>query len=284
MLKTVLKMAGRYSNATVTGPVVNASKKQPKYNQRRPSSDPQFAFQATHCPELLPLFYRCVLIKMDGVPNVAVSVPQRSELEGTSEAGERYRQSSSKTLHKCIIFAIPTLAGFIQLMDGAGAAVYLLSTEYNTLVALIVDIVVYIGSWALAVRIAPENPDLSEFMDKISLSSGTLAITVELLIIFPPLGWFAIAVWIICLVIAVTKSYHEIADVLKSLYQRALEHLRQPNGASARAKEFFMNIGASAKVIASGMFDKLKELVMGSDQPNGASGSAGDVQITSVAV
>ncbi|CAN6571985.1 unnamed protein product [Malus baccata var. baccata] len=237
---------------------------------------------------------------MDGVQDVAVSVPQRSELEGTSEAGERYRQSSSKTLHECIIFAIPTLAGFIQLMDGAGAAVYLSSTEYNTLVALIV--VVYIGSWALAVKIAPENPDLSEFMDKISLSSGTLAITLELLIIFPPLGWFAIAVWIICLVIAVTKSYHEIADVLKSLYQRALEQLRQlfnklkevfmnigasgvvASGMFDKLKEFFMNIGGSAKVIASGMFDKLKELVMGSDQPNGASASAGDVQITSVVV
>ncbi|RXH69269.1 hypothetical protein DVH24_037053 [Malus domestica] len=180
-------------------------------------------------------------------------------------------------------------------MDGAGAAVYLLSTEYNTLVALIVDIVVYIGSWALAVKIAPENPDLSEFMDKISLSSGTLAITLELLIIFPPLGWFAIAVWIICLVIAVTKSYHEIAHVLKSLYQRALEQLRQlfnklkevfmnigasgvvASGMFDKLKEFFMNIGASAKVIASGMFDRLKELVMGSDQPNGASASAGDV-------
>ncbi|RXH69268.1 hypothetical protein DVH24_037052 [Malus domestica] len=213
----------------------------------------------------------------------------------TSEAGERYRQSFSKTLHKCIIFAIPTLAGFIQLMDGAGAAVYLLSTEYDTLVALIVDIVVYIGSWALAVKIAPENPELSEFMDKISLLSGTLAITLELLIILQPLGWFAIAVWIICLVIAVTKSYHEIADVLKSLYQRALEQLRQlfnklkevfmnigasgvvASGMFDKLKEFFMNIGASAKVIASGMFDKLKELVMGSDQPNGASASAGDV-------
>ncbi|KAM1715992.1 hypothetical protein ACFX11_024000 [Malus domestica] len=187
-------------------------------------------------------------------------------------------------------------------MDGAGTAVYLLSTEYDTLVALIVDIVVYIGSWALAVKIAPENPDLSEFMDKISLLSGTLAITLELLIIVPPLGWFAIAVWIICLVIAVTKfviavtkSYHEIAHVLKSLYQTALEQLRQlfnklkevfmnigasgvvASGMFDKLKEFFMNIGVSAKVIASGMFDKLKELVMGSDQPNGASASAGDV-------
>ncbi|KAB2610338.1 hypothetical protein D8674_018370 [Pyrus ussuriensis x Pyrus communis] len=217
----------------------------------------------------------------------------------TSTAGEHYRQSSSKALHKRIIFAIPTLAGFIQLRYGAGAAVYLLSTEYDTLLALIVAIVVYISSWALAVKIfsARENPDLSEFMDNISLSSGTLAITLELLIIVPALGWFTIAVWSICLVIAVTKSYHEIADVLKCSYQRALEQLLQVFdklkelfmniGASAgvvasgmfdKLKEF-MNIGASAKVIAFGMYDKLKELVMGSDQPYD-----GDVEKTSAAV
>ncbi|KAM1164082.1 hypothetical protein PS2_023437 [Malus domestica] len=58
------------------------------------------------------------------------------------------------------------------------------------------------------------------------------------------------------------------------------------SGMFDKLKEFFMNIGAGAEVIASGMFDKLKELVMGSDQPNGASASAsaGDVGITSAAV
>ncbi|KAM1058898.1 hypothetical protein ACFX2B_023487 [Malus domestica] len=252
------------------------------------------------------------MVQEDGNrPAVTVSSSTPSSLSSrhaTSEAGEHDRQSSSsKALHKRIIFAIPTLAGFIQLRYGAGAAEYLLSTEYDMLVALIVAIVVYISSWALAVKIFParENPDLSEFMDKISLSSGTLAITLELLIIVPALGWFAIAAWSICLVIAVTNSYHEIADVLKSLYQRAREQLLQVFdklkelfmniGASAgvvasgmfdKLKEFFMNIGAGAEVIASGMFDKLKELVMGSDQPNGAgaSASAGDVGITSAAV
>ncbi|KAM2416712.1 hypothetical protein ACFX1W_023641 [Malus domestica] len=241
-------------------------------------------------------------------PAVTVSSSTPSSLSSrhaTSEAGEHDRQSSSKALHKRIIFAIPTLAGFIQLRYGAGAAEYLLSTEYDMLVALIVAIVVYISSWALSVKIFParENPNLSDFMDKISLWSGTLAITLELLIIVPALGWFAMAAWSICLVIAVTKSYHEIADVLKSLYQRAREQLLQVFdklkelfmniGASAgvvasgmfdKLKEFFMNIGAGAEVIASGMFDKLKELVMGSDQPNGASASAGDVGITSAAV
>ncbi|XP_050136721.1 uncharacterized protein LOC126612365 [Malus sylvestris] len=152
-------------------------------------------------------------------PAVTVSSSTPSSLSSrhanTSEAGEHDRQSSSRALHKRIIFAVPTLAGFIQLRYGAGAAEYLLSTEYDMLVALIVAIVVYISSWALAVKIFParENPDLSEFMDKISLWSGTLAITLELLIIVPALGWFAMAAWSICLVIAVTKSYHEIADV-----------------------------------------------------------------------
>ncbi|KAM1076177.1 hypothetical protein ACFX19_024139 [Malus domestica] len=249
-----------------------------------------------------------MMIEAAGAGNLPVtgssSTPSSPSHHPTSEAGEHYRQSSSKALHKRIIFAIPTLAGFIQLRYGAGAAVYLWSTEYGTLVALIVAIVVYISSWALAVKIFParENPDLSEFMDKISLSSGTLAITLELLIIVPALGWFAMAAWSICLVIAVTKSYHEIADVLKSLYQTALEQLLQvfkklkelfmnirasagivASGMVDKLKEF-MNIGESAGVVASGMFDKLKQLVMGSDQPNGASASAGDVEKTSAAV
>ncbi|TQD82608.1 hypothetical protein C1H46_031806 [Malus baccata] len=150
-------------------------------------------------------------------PAVTVSSSTPSSLSSrhaTSEAGEHDRQSSSRALHKRILFAVPTLAGFIQLRYGAGAAEYLLSTEYDMLVALIVAIVVYISSWELAVKIFParENPDLSEFMDKISLWSGTLAITLKLLIIVPALG-FAMAAWSICLVIAVTKSYHEIADV-----------------------------------------------------------------------
>ncbi|KAM1058896.1 hypothetical protein ACFX2B_023486 [Malus domestica] len=106
---------------------------------------------------------------------VSSSTPSSlSSSRATSEAGEHDRQSSSKALHKRIIFAIPTLAGFIQLRYGAGAAEYLLSTEYDMLVALIVAIVVYISSWALSVKIFParENPDLSDFMDKISLWSG----------------------------------------------------------------------------------------------------------------
>ncbi|KAB2610306.1 mitochondrial saccharopine dehydrogenase-like oxidoreductase [Pyrus ussuriensis x Pyrus communis] len=160
----------------------------------------------------------------------------------------------------------------IQLRNNrVGAPVYLFYMEYVTMVAFLV-LMVYLGSLAVKILQAP-------------------------------FGWFTFAGWSICLVIAVTKSYREIADVLKSLYQKALEQLLQVFdklkelfmniGASAgvvatgmfdKLKEFFMNIGPSARVIASGMFDRLEELVMGSDQPNGASASAGDVEITSAPV
>ncbi|TQD72842.1 hypothetical protein C1H46_041624 [Malus baccata] len=139
--------------------------------------------------------------------------------------------------------------------NGVGAAVSLFFTEYVTVVAFIVAFLVYISSLAVEILQARENTDLSEFMDKISLSSGTLAITLELLIMVPALGWFTITAWSICLVIAVTKSFREIAIVLKRLYQRALEHLLQ---VFDKLKELFMNIGASASL--SNAFNRLKEL------------------------
>ncbi|KAM1273663.1 hypothetical protein TB2_023327 [Malus domestica] len=70
----------------------------------------------------------------------------------------------------------------------------------------------------------------------------------------PALVWFTITAWSICLVIAVTKSYREIAVVLKRLYQRALEHLLQ---VFDKLKELFMNIGASASL--PNAFNRLKE-------------------------
>ncbi|CAN6571937.1 unnamed protein product [Malus baccata var. baccata] len=139
----------------------------------------------------------------------------------------------------------PSSSSSSHQKNGVGAAVSLFFTEYVTVVA----------SLAVEILQARENTDLSEFMDKISLSSGTLAITLELLIMVPALGWFTITAWSICLVIAVTKSYREIAVVLKRLYQRALEHLLQ---VFDKLKELFMNIGASASL--SNAFNRLKEL------------------------
>nr|XP_028953681.1 uncharacterized protein LOC108171793 [Malus domestica] len=159
---------------------------------------------------------------------VSSSTPSSSSSshQNTSEGWQHYRQSSSKALHKYIIPAITILAVFVQLRNGVGAAVSLFFMEYVTVVAFIVAFLVYISSLAVEILQARENTDLSEFMDKIS-PSGTLAITLELLIMVPALGWFTISAWSICLVIAVTKSYREIVVVLKRLYQRALEHLLQ---------------------------------------------------------
>ncbi|CAN6708493.1 unnamed protein product [Malus baccata var. baccata] len=207
---------------------------------------------------------------------VSSSTPSSSSSshQNTSEGWQHYRQSSSKALHKYIIPAITILAVFVQLRNGVGAAVSLFFTEYVTVVAFIVAFLVYISSLAVEILQARENTDLSEFMDKISLSSGTLAITLELLIMVPALGWFTITAWSICLVIAVTKPYREIAVVLKRLYQRALEHLLQ---VFDKLKELFMSIGASASL--SNAFNRLKEpfvirnvdnqLAMESDQQNG---------------
>ncbi|CAN6571982.1 unnamed protein product [Malus baccata var. baccata] len=175
----------------------------------------------------------------------------------TSEPREHYHQSFSNVFHKCIISAITTLTGLLQLGYGEAAAVSLFSTEYVMVVVFTVAVLVFIGSLAVKILQARENPDLSEFMDKISLSSGTLAVTLELLIMVPALGWFAFAsMEHYCNVIAVTKSYHEIAVVFKRLYQRELEQLD-------KLKELFMNIGASA--LFSNAFNRLERALRGQE-------------------
>lgn len=105
----------------------------------------------------------------------------------------------------------------------------LLPLKHRTasLVAFVVALMVYFGSLAVKILLQAHdhNPDLAEFMDKVSLSSGTLALNLELLVIVPAFGCFAIVVWSLCFVIAVIKSYHESAVVLKRLYRCAVEEL-----------------------------------------------------------
>ncbi|RXH69256.1 hypothetical protein DVH24_037040 [Malus domestica] len=191
-----------------------------------------------------------------GAGNLPVTLssttPSSSSHHATSEAQEHYRQSYSKELHECIISAITTLAVLLQRRHGAGATVSLFSTEYVKVVAFIVAFLVYIGSLAVKILQARENPDLSEFMYKISLSFGTLAVTLELLIMVPALGWQHGA-------FAFNKFYHETVVVLKRLYQQALEQILRMFD---KLKELFMNIGASAVVVVSlsNAFNRLKEL------------------------
>lgn len=113
------------------------------------------------------------------------------------------------------------LAVFVPLKHAAGVASLL----------FIAALLVYFGSLAIKIVLQAQAyedhyiPDLAEFMDKISLSSGTLALSLELLIIVPAFGWFAIVVWSLCFVIAVIKSYHQSAVVLKRLCQCAVDEL-----------------------------------------------------------
>ncbi|CAL9014354.1 unnamed protein product, partial [Prunus brigantina] len=141
-----------------------------------------------------------------------------SKKEGEGELDHR-RQSSTKALHKCISSLITMLAVFVPLKHAAGVASLL----------FIAALLVYFGSFdnILQAQAYEDHyiPDLAEFMDKISLSSGTLALSLELLIIVPAFGWFAIVVWSLCFVIAVIKSYHQSAVVLKRLCQCAVDEL-----------------------------------------------------------
>ncbi|CAL8140994.1 unnamed protein product [Prunus armeniaca] len=148
------------------------------------------------------------LAYMDLAPNLPVNAPLPH-----AGGGE---QSSTKALHKCISTLITTLAVLLPLKHRTAS-----------LMAFVVALMVYFGSLAVKILLQAHdhNQDLAEFMDKISLSSGTLALNLELLVIVPAFGCFAIVVWSLCFVIAVIKSYHESAVVLKRLYRCAVEEL-----------------------------------------------------------
>ncbi|CAL8141032.1 unnamed protein product [Prunus armeniaca] len=157
----------------------------------------------------------------------------------TSEEQERrHHGSSTKELHKCICFAITMLAVLLPIKRGAEVA-SLFVTDRVTMLAFIVALLVYFGSYAAKILQAHDNPDLAEVMVKISLLSGTFALNLELLITVPAFGWFAIFVWSICLAIAVSKSYHQSAVVMRRLYRSGAEELAH---ASDKLKDLFRNI------------------------------------------
>lgn len=134
------------------------------------------------------------------------------------------------------------LAVLLPIKHGAEVA-SLFVTDRVTMLALIVALLVYFGSLAAKILQAHDNPDLAEVMDKISLLSGTFALNLELLITFPSFGWFTIFVWSIFLAIAISKSYHRSAVVVRRLYQSGAEELSH---ASEKLKELFRNtIGAT---------------------------------------
>ncbi|PQM40489.1 uncharacterized protein Pyn_15164 [Prunus yedoensis var. nudiflora] len=87
----------------------------------------------------------------------------------------------------------------LQLKSGTIASPFV--RNYVTVLTFTVDLFVYVASLATVEILdhqAPINdPDLSEFMDNVSLLSGALASVLLLLILVPALGWLSLLLWAI---------------------------------------------------------------------------------------
>ncbi|KAB2610305.1 hypothetical protein D8674_018337 [Pyrus ussuriensis x Pyrus communis] len=149
---------------------------------------------------------------MDRVAEIAVSVPQHSELEGAIE------EHSTKVL--CSLIAM--IGGFLQLKQGARNE-SLFDTDYPAIVSLTVTLIAYggslIGSRILHVQARP-NFDLAKSMiNKISILLGTLALILEVVILVPGLGQVALFFWVGWFVKVVAKY---ACKYLKTLYESAV--------------------------------------------------------------
>ncbi|KAB2610300.1 hypothetical protein D8674_018332 [Pyrus ussuriensis x Pyrus communis] len=145
-----------------------------------------------------------IYTQMNRVPHIAVNVPLRLELEGTSE-----ERSTKVDKYICSLIAI--LGGFLQLKQGARDE-SLFNTDYPAMVSLIVTLIAYIGSLIgsriLHVRDRPHLDLAESFINKISLLLGTLALILEVVILIPGLG----------LVVVVEYTW----EYLKALYEKAV--------------------------------------------------------------
>ncbi|XP_048434719.1 uncharacterized protein LOC125474783 isoform X2 [Pyrus x bretschneideri] len=151
---------------------------------------------------------------MDRVPDVAVSVPLHTEIEGSKERFEK--------VHKYICSFIVMLGGFLPLKQGARNE-SLFDTDYPAMVSLIVALIAY-GGLLIASRIlhvqAHPNSDLAESMiNKISLLFGTLALILEIVILVPGLGKVAGFFWVGWF-LKVVAEY--ASEYLKTLYESAV--------------------------------------------------------------
>ncbi|KAB2610301.1 hypothetical protein D8674_018333 [Pyrus ussuriensis x Pyrus communis] len=156
-----------------------------------------------------------IYTQMNRVPHIAVNVPLRLELEGTSE-----ERSTKVDKYICSLIAI--LGGFLQLKQGARDE-SLFNTDYPAMVSLIVALIAYIGSLIgsriLHMRARPHLDLAESFINKISLLLGTLALILEVVILVPGLGLvvgFFWVVWFVKVVVEYTWEY------LKALYEKAV--------------------------------------------------------------
>ncbi|KAB2600660.1 hypothetical protein D8674_038538 [Pyrus ussuriensis x Pyrus communis] len=114
------------------------------------------------------------------------------------------------------------LAGLLKLNIDSGIMPLPIKDKVKVL-AFIVAAVIYHAS--LAFKDEDGDPDLAKLMHMISLLSGSLALVLELVIIFPAFEWFAVMACIICIVIIVAKSYQLIAAVVKRMYRSAVQEI-----------------------------------------------------------
>ncbi|CAL9014345.1 unnamed protein product [Prunus brigantina] len=146
--------------------------------------------------------------------NISVNPPPPQRLEDTREEEEE-GQNSLGALHKYNFFLLGMLGLLLQLKSGTIASPFV--RNYVTVLMFTVDLFVYVASLAtvkiLDHQAAINDPDLSEFMDNVSLLSGTLASVLLLLILVPALGWLSLLLWAIYFVkdVVTVTSYTSVA-------------------------------------------------------------------------
>ncbi|KAK9925007.1 hypothetical protein M0R45_033348 [Rubus argutus] len=165
------------------------------------------------------------------------------------------QSSSIVALHKCIVSLI-TILGFCLQLEFANASALVTNCSSCILMKLfVIDVSAYLGSLGVMIlQTDHKNTDFGVFMNKISLLFGTLAVTLELLILVPPFGWFVLFLWSICFVRIAMKSY----QYLKTLYETAVLALVQ---VFEKLKELIITMGSNAVATLRGAFDQLKKLL-----------------------
>ncbi|KAK9925004.1 hypothetical protein M0R45_033345 [Rubus argutus] len=132
------------------------------------------------------------------------------------------RRNSIVALHKCIGYLITILGFCLQLEFANDSAVVTDSSSCILMKLFVIEVSAYFGSLGVMIlQTDHRNTDFGEFMNKISILFGTLAVTTELLILVPPFGWLVLFFWSICFVRIATKSY----QYSKTLCQTAVSAL-----------------------------------------------------------
>ncbi|CAL9014348.1 unnamed protein product [Prunus brigantina] len=169
--------------------------------------------------------------------NISVNAPSPQRLEDTREEEEE-GQNALGALHKYNFFLLGMLGLLLQLKSGTIASPFV--RNYVTVLTFTVDLFVYAASLAtvkiLDHQASINDPDLSEFMDNVSLLSGALASVLLLLILVPALGWLSLLLWAIYFVkdVVTVTSYTSVAV---RAFDRVKEVMMNQSGLSISTEE-----------------------------------------------